>query len=340
MAAQKESVMVRSVLSTNHETVLEDHRSLREKKEVATVSMEGTGETLQTEIVHERSIDGRGIRVTEVDKKDLMTKDNEVESGTAKSVITEAWKDDKSEMSQDEAAHFLEEWLKLWAPQIDEEMVRKYKERAVASSPQTLRIEERPDSKDLENDETPHEKEGLKPPSMLAISVSGEDKETPIISIDFHPEETPLKIDETHSQSGLSSEMEDSQSERTSAFKPDISLLGQATKEDNIDDFITDPIKSIILGQKSLGQVSKEEKVRQVWVSGQLQKEERVSKSSNTKPLNKNADDGRDTPVPSISHPGKIAKEYKVKQLWISGKLKKEEKVSRFSNSNELFSSL
>ena len=328
MASQKESVMVRSVLSTNHETVLEDHRSLREKKEVATVNMEGTGETLQTEIVHERSIDGRGIRVTEVDKKDLMTKDNEVESGTAKSVITEAWKDDKSEMSQDEAAHFLEEWLKLWAPQIDEEMVRKYKERATASSPQTLRIEERPDSKDLENDETSHEKDGLKAPSMLAISVSGEDKET------------PLKIDITHSQSGLSSEMEDSQSERTSAFKPAISLLGQATKEEKIDDFITDPIKSIILGQKRLGQVSKEEKVRQVWVSGQLQKEERVSKASTTKPLDKNADDGRDTPVPSISHPGKIAKEYKVKQLWISGKLKKEEKVSRFSNSNELFSSL
>ena len=297
MAAQKESVMVRSVLSTNHETVLEDHRSLREKKEVATVSMEGTGETLQTEIVHERSIDGRGIRVTEVDKKDLMTKDNEVESGTAKSVITEAWKDDKSEMSQDEAAHFLEEWLKLWAPQIDEEMVRKYKERATASSPQTLRIEERPDSRDLENDKTPHEEEGLKALSMLATSVSGEER-------------------------------------------PDINLLGQATKEENVDDFITDPIKSIILGQKRLGQVSKEEKVRQVWVSGQLQKEERVSKASNTKPLDKNADDGRDTPVPSISHPGKIAKEYKVKQLWISGKLKKEEKVSRFSNSNELFSSL
>ena len=328
MASQKESVMVRSVLSTNHETVLEDHRSLREKKEVATVSMEGTGETLQTEIVHERSIDGRGIRVTEVDKKDLMTKDNEVESGTAKSVITEAWKDDKSEMSQDEAAHFLEEWLKLWAPQIDEEMVRKYQERATASSPQTLRIEETPDSKDLGNDQTPHEKEGLKALGMLAISVPGEEKET------------PLKIDETHSQSGLSSEMEDSQSERTSAFKPAISLLGQATKEENIDGFITDPIKSIILGQKRLGQVSKEEKVRQVWVSGQLQKEERVSKASNTKPLDKNADDGRDTPVPSISHPGKIAKEYKVKQLWISGKLKKEEKVSRFSNSNELFSSL
>ena len=90
----------------------------------------------------------------------------------------------------------------------------------------------------------------------------------------------------------------------------------------------------------SPGQVSKEEKVRQVWVSGQLQKEERVSKSSNTKPLDKNADDGRDTPVSSISHPGKISKEYKVKQLWISGKLKKEEKVSRCSNSNELFSSL
>ena len=122
--------------------------------------------------------------------------------------------------------------------------------------------------------------------------------------------------------------------------KPDINLLGQATKEENVDDFITDPIKSIILGQKRLGQVSKEEKVRQVWVSGQLQKEERVSKASNTKPLDKNADDGRDTPVPSISHPGKIAKEYKVKQLWISGKLKKEEKVSRCSNSNELFSSL
>ena len=289
--------MVRSVLSTNHETVLEDHRSLREKKEVATVSMEGTGETLQTEIVHERSIDGRGIRVTEVDKKDLMTKDNEVESGTAKSVITEAWKDDQSEMSQDEAAHFLEEWLKLWAPQIDEEMVRKYKERATASSPQTLRIEERPDSRDLENDKTPHEEEGLKAVSMLATSVSGEEK-------------------------------------------PDINLLGQATKEENVDDFITDPIKSIILGQKRLGQVSKEEKVRQVWVSGQLQKEERVSKASNTKPLDKNADDGRDTPVPSISHPGTIAKEYKVKQLWISGKLKKEEKVSRCSNSNELFSSL
>ena len=290
--------MVRSVLSTNHETVLEDHRSLREKKEVATVNMEGTGETLQTEIVHERSIDGRGIRVTEVDKKeDLITKDNEVESGTTKSVITEAWKDDKSEMSQDEAAHFLEEWLKLWAPQIDEEMVRKYKERATASSPQTLRIEERPDSRDLENDKTPHEEEGLKAVSMLATSVSGEEK-------------------------------------------PDINLLGQATKEENVDDFITEPIKSIILGQKRLGQVSKEEKVRQVWVSGQLQKEERVSKASNTKPLDKNADDGRDTPVPSISHPGKIAKEYKVKQLWISGKLKKEEKVSRFSNSNELFSSL
>ena len=289
--------MVRSVLSTNHETVLEDHRSLREKKEVATVSMEGTGETLQTEIVHERSIDGRGIRVTEVDKKDLMTKDNEVESGTAKSVITEAWKDDQSEMSQDEAAHFLEEWLKLWAPQIDEEMVRKYKERATASSPQTLRIEERPDSRDLENDKTPHEEEGLKAVSMLATSVSGEEK-------------------------------------------PDINLLGQATKEENVDDFITDPIKSIILGQKRLGQVSKEEKVRQVWVSGQLQKEERVSKASNTKPLDKNADDGRDTPVPSISHPGTIAKEYKVKQLWISGKLKKEEKVSRFSDSNEHFSSL
>ena len=338
MASQKESVMVRSVLSTNHETVLEDHRSLREKKEVATVNMEGTGETLQTEIVHERSIDGRGIRVTEVDKKeDLITKDNEVESGTTKSVITEAWKDDKSEMSQDEAAHFLEEWLKLWAPQIDEEMVRKYQERATASSPQTLRIEETPDSKDLGNDQTPHEKEGLKALGMLAISVPGEEKET------------PLKIDETHSQSGLSSEMEDSQSERTSAFKPAISLLGQATKEENIDGFITDPIKSIILGQKRLGQVSKEEKVRQVWVSGQLQKEERVSKASNTKPLDKNADDGRDTPVPSISHPGKIAKEYKVKQLWISGKLKKEEKVSRlFENtlyylreySNELFSSL
>ena len=78
--------------------VLEDHRSLRERKQVATVNMEGTGETLETEIVHERSIDGQGIRVTKVDHKEgpgKMAKDNEVESGTTKSVTSEAWNEDK-----------------------------------------------------------------------------------------------------------------------------------------------------------------------------------------------------------------------------------------------------
>ena len=109
-----------------------------------------------------------------------------------------------------------------------------------------------------------------------------------------------------------------------------VSLLGQATKEDKTDSFISDPIKSIILGQRRLGQVSKEEKVsdpikaitlgqrrlrqvskeekvRQLFVSGQLQKEERVSRVSNTKSLDGNAYAGN----------GKIAKEEKVKQLWL-----------------------
>ena len=59
----------RKVSSTNHEMVVEDHRTLKEKKEVATVTIEGTNETLRTEVIHERSIDGRCIRVTEVDNK-------------------------------------------------------------------------------------------------------------------------------------------------------------------------------------------------------------------------------------------------------------------------------
>ena len=309
-------MIVRSVLTTNHEMVLEDHRSLRERKQVATVNMEGTGETLQTEIVHERSIDGQGIRVTKVDQKEgpgQMAKDNEVESGTTKSVTSEAWNEDKSEMSQDEAAHFLEDWLKLWAPQIDETMVKKYQERASDSNQLTLTIDERPDSEELGNDDSkmPHENEGTKALSMLAIPASGEEKEV------------PLTIDETSSQLALLPEMKDCHLERTSAFKPSISLLGQANKEEKTDGFISDPIKSMILGQRHLGQVSKEKKVRQ------LQKEEKVSRASNTKSLDKNADVGS---VSSIYRPGKIAKEEKVKQLWISGQLKKEERVSRVSN--------
>ena len=59
----------RKVSSTNHEMVLEDHRTLKEKKEVATVTIEGTNETLRTEVIHERSIDGQCIRITEVDNK-------------------------------------------------------------------------------------------------------------------------------------------------------------------------------------------------------------------------------------------------------------------------------
>ena len=327
-------MIVRSVLTTNHEMVLEDHRSLREKKQVATINMEGTGETLETEIVHERSIDGQGIRVTKVDQKEgpgKMAKDNEVESGTTKSVTSEAWNEDKSEMSQDEAAHFLEDWLKLWAPQIDETMVGKYQERASVSNPLTLTMDERPDSEELGNDDSkipyeklllkPYEKEGTKALSMLAIPASGEEKEV------------PLTIDESHSQFALLPEIKDCHLERTSAFKPSISLLGQAIKEEKTDGFISDPIKSIILGQRHLGQVYKEEKVRQLFVSGQLQKEEKVSRASNTKSLDKNADVDS---VSSICRPGKIAKEEKVRQLWISGQLKKEERVSRVSNPNSL----
>ena len=80
-----------------------------------------------------------------------MAKSNEVEktvccssdanSGKFKSVITEAWNEDDTEMSPDDIAAFMEEWLKLWMPQIDEEMVKKYQERAAASKPQTMKVE-------------------------------------------------------------------------------------------------------------------------------------------------------------------------------------------------------
>ena len=98
---------------------------------------------------------------------------SDANSGNTKSIITEAWNEDDTEMSPDDIAAFMEEWLKLWMPQIDEEMVKKYQEKAAASKPQTMKIDlKRPDSGRMinENDKSLHESKDTKVPSMLAIS--------------------------------------------------------------------------------------------------------------------------------------------------------------------------
>ena len=98
---------------------------------------------------------------------------SDANSENTKNVITEAWNEDDTEMSPDDIAAFMEEWLKLWMPQIDEEMVKKYQERAAASKPQTMKIDlKRPDSGRMinENDKSLHESKDTKVPSMLAIS--------------------------------------------------------------------------------------------------------------------------------------------------------------------------
>merc|ERR1711974_332829 len=75
------------------------------------------------------------------------------------------------------------------------------------------------------------------------------------------------------------------------------------------------------------GKVSKEEKFRQLWISGQLWKEERASRISNLKSLPDNTDVGKSTLAPSTRRPAKDEK------LVSFGPLKSFRKKKEFQDS-------